>query len=159
MYIKTFQIWNKHFHKSSCDAMHHFCLTWAMEWTFVARIKDGKERVEDGGQDSAGGRSGLRIAQCKITSNIQRVNASSVQAHALCVLCWATCATRLMLPCRTNQDSCPQPSLYSRDLWKDKPLTYYVPQAAVNFPKHNRKHIWSCNFTLTPFYWSLSRKV
>lgn len=151
MYIKTFQIWNKHFHKSSCDAMHHFCLTWAMEWTFVARIKDGKERVEDGGQDMAGGRSGLRIVQWKITSNTQRVNANSVQVHTLCVLCWAICVTRLMLLCKTDHDSSPQRTLHSRRLWKDKPLAYYVPQAAVNFPKKNKKHNWSSNFTPHPF--------
>lgn len=151
MYIKTFQIWNKHFHKSSCDAMHHFCLTWAMEWTFVARIKDGKERVEDGGQDMAGGRSGLRIAQWKIASNTQRVNANSVQVHTLCVLCWAIFATRLMLLCKTNHDSSPQPTLHSQGLWKDKPLACYVPQAAVNFPKQNKKHNWSSNFTPHPF--------
>lgn len=60
--------------------------------------------MEGGGQDGAGGRSGLRIAQCKIISNTQRVNASLVQAHTLCVFCWAT---RLMLLCKTNQGSCP----------------------------------------------------
>lgn len=154
MYIKTFQIWNKHFHKSSCDAMHHFCLTWAMEWTFVARIKDGKERVEDRGQERAGGRSGLRIAQCKMTSNTQRVNACLVQAHTLCVLCCTTCANRLMLLCKKNQDSYLQ--LRVR---KGKPLTHYVPQAAVNFLKHSKKPIWSCNFTLISINGSLSRKV
>lgn len=154
MYIKTFQIWNKHFHKSSCDAMHHFCLTWAMEWTFVARIKDGKERVEDRGQDRARGRPGLRIAQCKMTSNTQRVNAGLVQAHTLCVLCCTFCANRLMLPCRKNQDSYLQ--LRVR---KGKPLTYYVPQGAVDFLKHSKKHTWSCNFTFISFNQSLYRKV
>lgn len=154
MYIKTFQIWNKHFHKSSCDAMHHFCLTWAMEWTFVARIKDGKERVEDRGRDRAGGRSGLRIAQCKMTSNTRRVNACLVQAHTLCVLCCTTCANRLMLLCKTNQDSYLQ-----LRAGKGKPLTYCGPQAAVNSLKHSKNHIWSCSFILIPFNWSLLRKV
>lgn len=39
MHMKTFQIWNKHFHKGSYDARLHLWLTQAIEWTSHARIK------------------------------------------------------------------------------------------------------------------------
>lgn len=32
-HVKTFQIWNKHFHTGSYDAMHRFWLTQVTEWT------------------------------------------------------------------------------------------------------------------------------
>lgn len=42
--MKTFQIWNKHFHTGSYDAMHRFWMTQVTEWTAHTRIKFGQNR-------------------------------------------------------------------------------------------------------------------
>ena len=42
MHMKTFQIWNKHLHKGSYEAMLRLRLTQAIEWTPHTRIKVGR---------------------------------------------------------------------------------------------------------------------
>lgn len=65
MHMETFQIWNKHFHKGSYDAMSHFWLTQVVEWTPHTRIKVGRNHFWEKGVERDGGggcrRGGRRV--------------------------------------------------------------------------------------------------
>lgn len=51
MHMKTFQIWNKHFHKGSYDARLQPWLTQALEWSPHARIEVERNHFWEKGQN------------------------------------------------------------------------------------------------------------